>query len=755
MGIFDALNTAVAGLQAQSFSLQNISGNIANSSTVGYKGINTYFETLVAGSAAGNQQVAGSVTAGSEQTITTAGTISQSSVATNMAINGDGFFQVQSPSGSVDGQPVFSGATDYTRQGDFQINANGYLVNGSGYYLMGTPVDPKTGNPLGNVASVLQFNNSFMPAQATTTIQYAANLPSNPQTVASSTAPSGSLLADGGLNTGDFGTNPLVAGTPPQPYGDATVTGSAEGATITGATALSSNGVGTIRGKAVQNQASPAAAITSATMLAGTAPSDSVSPSFAAGETITVGSGQTISFYDSGATPPGSAGSAANTTYLDLATATVGDLLGDIDAITGTTNPSTVSNGVITLNDSKGALTITSADAAALNTLGFGNSGSASSATNAIATNFAAGDTITVDNKTIQFYDSNDPSVTAPNNAPGSASNTTYVDLATATINDLLGDIDAITGSSTASSISSTGAITLHTGTTQTLTVTSSNTSALGALGFSQNISQARTGGGTAGAGVVVGSDVTAFDNESISGGAVTAYTASGTPVNVELRWVKTDSSALGSGHQDTWNLFYQADANATGSSTTDPAWVNVGTNFTFNSAGQLTSPTGADITLSSVTIGGQSLGDLTLNVGSSGLTQFATTSGAVTINALNQNGYAAGQLQSVAINNSGLVVGTFSNGQNIDLAEVPLVHFNGTNFLQQLSGNAYAATTASGAAIAGASGTIDGSSLEGSNTDIADEFTKLIVTQQAYSANTKVITTANDMVQDLLNVLR
>ena len=122
---------------------------------------------------------------------------------------------------------------------------------------------------------------------------------------------------------------------------------------------------------------------------------------------------------------------------------------------------------------------------------------------------------------------------------------------------------------------------------------------------------------------------------------------------------------------------------------------------------------------------------------------------------ALNQDGFAAGQLQSIAINNSGLVVGTFSNGQNIDLAEVPLVHFNGTNFLQALSGNAYAATTQSGAAIAGASGTIDGSSLEGSNTDIADEFTKLIVTQQAYSANTKVITTANNMVQDLLNVLR
>jgi flagellar hook protein FlgE len=752
MGIFDALNTAVAGLQAQSFALQNISGNIANSSTVGYKGVNTFFETLVANSSAGNQQVAGSVTAGSQQTITTPGTISSSTVATNMAINGDGFFQVQSPSGSVDGQPVFSGATDYTREGDFQVNTNGYLVNSSGYYLMGVPVDPKTGNPLGNVASVLQFNNSFMPAQATTTIQYSANLPSTPQTVASSSAPSGSLLADGGLNTGDFGTNPLVLGTPAQPFGNASVTGVAEGASFTTATALSANGVGTIMGSAEQSQASTPISASTA-LLAGTPGSDSVSPSFASGESLVV-NGDTISFYNSaGTTGPTTAGSAANTTYVDLATGTVGGLLSDIDSITGTTNHSTVSSaGVITLNDNKGSLSISSTDAAALNTLGFGNSGSASSATSAITSSFAAGDTITVDGQTISFYDSNDPSGAT---SAGSTAGVTYVDLATATVGDLLGDIDSITGSTTASSIDSTGAITLNTGTTQNLTVTSSNTAAFGALGFSQNISQARTGGGTAGAGVVVGSDITAFDNESISGGAVTAYTASGTPVNIELRWVMTDSSALGPGHQNTWNLFYQADPNATGSSTTDPAWVNVGTNFTFNSAGDLTSPTGADISIPSVTIAGQSLGNLTLNVGSSGLTQFATTSGAVTINSLNQDGYAAGQLQSIAINNSGLVVGTFSNGQNIDLAEVPLVHFNGTNFLQALSGNAYAATSQSGAAIAGASGTIDGSSLEGSNTDIADEFTKLIVTQQAYSANTKVITTANDMVQDLLSVLR
>ncbi len=93
------------------------------------------------------------------------------------------------------------------------------------------------------------------------------------------------------------------------------------------------------------------------------------------------------------------------------------------------------------------------------------------------------------------------------------------------------------------------------------------------------------------------------------------------------------------------------------------------------------------------------------------------------------------------------MVVGTFSNGQNLDLAEVTLSHFNGTNYLQALSGEAYAVTEQSGPANCRRVGHDLGSSLEGSNTDIADEFTKLIVTQQAYSANTKVITTANDMV--------
>jgi len=613
MGIFDALNTSVGGLQAQSFALQNISGNIANASTVGYKGIGTSFEDLIPDSTTPSRQVAGGVTAFAQQTITTQGTVSASTVATNMAINGDGFFNVQAATGSVDNTPVFSGVTDYTRRGDFQVDANGNLVNGAGYYLMGVTVDPKTGNPTGNVPAILQFKNNFIPAQPTSAIQYAANLPTQPSTNASATAAAGTIAAAGGLNTGDFSQNPLVLGTPPAPFTDNAVTGAA-----------------------ALNQASPAAPITAATLLSGAAGTNSLPKAFAAGDTLTV-DGTTITFV-TGAT------TGANQISLDTPAGTVGDLLNQIQTITGV--------------------------------------------------------------------------------AP--------------TIN------------------ATTGAITLHTGTAQDLSVSAGATTtaaaAFGALGFATTATASRGGGGTAGTGFVIGNDVTAFTNESISGGAVTGFNAAGTPVNVQLRWVKSDSASLGSPHQDTWNLFYQTDPNATG---TQVGWVNVGTNFTFNSNGSLSSPAGSGITIPGLTVSGQSLGDVTVNIGSGGLTQFASTGGNATINTLTQNGFAAGQLQSVAINNNGIVVGTFSNGQNIDLASVSLSHFNGTNYLKALDGGAYQVTEQSGPAIDGASGSISGSSLEGSNTDIADEFTKLIVTQQAYSANTKVITTANDMVQDLLNVLR
>src|ERR1700758_5418770 len=82
MGIFDALTSAVTGLQAQSFALQNISGNIANSQTTGYKETDTSFQDLVS-AAAQDQQTANGVIANSVATNTVQGTITSTSVATD------------------------------------------------------------------------------------------------------------------------------------------------------------------------------------------------------------------------------------------------------------------------------------------------------------------------------------------------------------------------------------------------------------------------------------------------------------------------------------------------------------------------------------------------------------------------------------------------------------------------------------------------------------------------------------------------
>jgi flagellar hook protein FlgE len=252
-----------------------------------------------------------------------------------------------------------------------------------------------------------------------------------------------------------------------------------------------------------------------------------------------------------------------------------------------------------------------------------------------------------------------------------------------------------------------------------------------------------------AGTGTVVDSDVATFLKESISGGAITAYDVSGSPVNMQLRWAKTDTSLTGG--TDTWNLFYQTDSSPPAGGV---AWQNVGVDYTFAANGQM-NPAVPLVTLTGVVVDGVTLGTVTLQHGATGLTQFADPNGNVQVNALQQNGFPAGVLQSVSVNDKGRVVGTYSNSRTIDLAQITLANFNGVDGLKRIDGGAFVATDESGPPTYNAPGKIVGSSLEGSNTDIADEFTKLIVTQQAYSANTKVITTSNQMVQDLLNMLR
>ena len=441
MGIFDAMITSVQGLQAQAFALTNISGNIANAQTTGYKRVDTSFEDLIAGTSTGTyNQTAGSVLALSRATNTLQGAISASSTSTHMSVTGDGYFQVQRKSSEVGGAAVLGGTNYYTRRGDFDIDREGYLVNGAGYYLMGKSIDPTTGSPTGSSTSPIKLPTGLLPAKASTTINYTANLPAN----------SSFKVID-------------ASG-----YGDTT-----------------------------------------------------------------------------------------------LAT--------------------------------------------------------------------------------------------------------------------------------------------------------------------------------------VQAADDTAFEAASLSGGQITAYDSKGSAVNVELRWAKTGTSP------DKWNLFYKSDSTATG---TTPMWKNAGSDFTFDSSGNLTSPTD-HLDFSSMTIDGNNLGTIRLSYGADGLSEYSTSNVAVQVSSISQDGYAAGKFTGVAVDGSGRLTASYSNGQQVDVAQLAIFSFAGDSALRRMDGGAFAVTRDSGAAIEGATGNITGQSLEASNVDIADEFSKMIITQQAYSANTKVISTANTMMQDIIGVLR
>src|SRR6476620_8236187 len=109
MGIFSAMMTAVSGLRAQSFALDNISGNIANSQTTGFKRNDTTFSDLVLVNGNSQVQTSGSVRALSRATNSVQGDIESSDIGTNMSINGDGYFVIAQKTGEVDNKPTFSG----------------------------------------------------------------------------------------------------------------------------------------------------------------------------------------------------------------------------------------------------------------------------------------------------------------------------------------------------------------------------------------------------------------------------------------------------------------------------------------------------------------------------------------------------------------------------------------------------------------------------------------------------------------------
>lgn len=176
------LSVELTGLQAAQTDLDTIGNNIANVSTVGFKGSTPNFSDIygasLLGSAGSGVSPGQGVATSSLSQLFTEGAISQTGNPLDVAVNGNGFFQVQTPSGVA-----------YTRDGSLQLNSQGFLTNDTGALIMGyaAPVSGAT-NSSGALGTI-QVSEAALPASATTSLAMAVNLPSTDTPINTTTTP--------------------------------------------------------------------------------------------------------------------------------------------------------------------------------------------------------------------------------------------------------------------------------------------------------------------------------------------------------------------------------------------------------------------------------------------------------------------------------------------------------------------------------------------------------------------------------------
>lgn len=240
--------------------------------------------------------------------------------------------------------------------------------------------------------------------------------------------------------------------------------------------------------------------------------------------------------------------------------------------------------------------------------------------------------------------------------------------------------------------------------------------------------------------------DATAALNSQVTT-QVPAYDSLGEPQEITITYTKTGNN--------TWNYSIALPAGAsTGSANT------TGT-LTFDTSGNLTAPAAdvAGISFTGLTDGAADL-NMTWNVlGAAGTPTVTQTDQASGYSATIQDGYAAGQYQSYAINSDGTVVVKFTNGNDQAVGQIALANFVNLQGLQMLGNDEFGATRSSGPAAIGISGSaglgsMESGNLESSNVNISQEFSDLIIAQRAFEANSKAITTFDTVAQETINMI-
>ncbi len=749
MSIFGAMQSGISGLSAQSSAMGAISDNIVNVNTVGYKGVNTSFQTLITKQTSTSRYSPGGVQPAAKQGINVQGLLASTTSSTALGISGEGFFVVN--------QAAHPGAGDlwaYTRAGDFDIDNNGYLVNTGGYYAQGWPLIPWDKDPN---ATVININGiDYMKAYFDTTgnvihindnIIDSRNLqPINLKTIGGSAAATQQMNYGANLPSGD----PIFSESDPEGGGRHSISaliydslGNASNLSLTytktssnawsmstsipdGASNIILSGMRETHGDATKDVYYAAGQLEFREI-----PSN--------GSTITI-----TSIVDSTTTPPTQTSYTFEFLSTQGATAQTGNI--GVDISTGVVSPSDFANKFL----------------------------------ESLVANMPGADRFTVDGNTISIVQSVSGEALSVDTSkclaciqcaanPNLTTGIPTGQFNIPAIDDAIKNCGRLDFNS--KNVNDYAGTTIKVG-DKTYTLVNNTTNVAGEIDIRDCFAAGTANPGTKLAEKIVsaiqadsieperfsasGSTIEILPSETGPDIEITVNNVGGgSAITGRIRSADTGWSNVTNGATYTLSNTFYVNATEIEKGSIIPA-------VRFNADGTPKNFAVDDMAIQWATgaenmDGGYMQGTtITLNAGNIGTSDGLTSlAGDFNTTYINQDGAKYGSYAGVNVSPEGVVTALFDNGETRPIAILPLATFANPNGMESLTGNAWIETDYSGQALLKQAGTngageISGNSLEQSTVDLATEFSNMIVTQRAYSAATKIITTADEMLDEL-----
>ncbi len=738
MSIFGALQSGISGLAAQSSAMGAISDNIANVNTIGYKVTNTQFSTLVTKQTSSTMYSPGGVQSRPRQEISAQGLLSSTSISTDVAITGSGYFVVNQAANPGEGD-----MWAYTRAGSFGLDDNGYLVNTGGFYAQGWSLLPWDGNPNASVVNVngINYMKAYYDASGKTVyindnIIDSRNLrPINLSTIGGTATATQQISMGANLPSSAPIFDPTNASAGGKEKISALIYDSLGNASNLSLEFTKTSSNGWSMGSSIPSGAA------SVVMTGNTENGNDINADvyYAAGQlefTSIPQNGSTISITDAG----------TGETYTF-------EFVNNADGYVGANIPVEISKQVVSIDDF-----VKNFEAALKANMP--SAGRFSADGNKISiVQSTMGSALTIDaSKTLACVQS------AVNPRADTGLPTGIFDIPQ--IDDDIKNGARIDFTSTTAADYLNKSITIN-GQTYTFSNTAAPDNPL-----QVDISDYISGGDVDPTGVVsalanalnstatepnrfVASGMSLEILPSSSGGDITIDTQNlGTAIDGVVRnkdgaWgsIQNKNVTIGSTFKTNTTEDQQGSIvpavrfNSDG--TPKEFWVNSMEIEWANGAENMTGESGHGT-------------PITLNMGNVGTNDGLTNlSGNFTTNYIKQDGAKFGSYAGVQVSENGVVTALFDNGETRPIAILPLATFANPEGMESLTGNAWIETDASGQALLKMAGTngageITSGALETSKTDLATEFSNMIVTQRAYSAATKIITTADEMLDEL-----